>query len=91
MDVLFEEEKLKLDALIPKVNPLSCITNVKHLLAKTDDILDLDEACKLSIKKEYKFFCRVHHPDKTTDEENSAGLYHETIRWSFFTSNWRWL
>ena len=75
MDVLFEEEKLKLDALIPKVNPLSCTTNVKHLLAKTDDILDLDEACKLSIKKDYKNFCRVHHPDKTTDEENSAGLY----------------
>ena len=80
MDVLFEEEKLKLDALIPKVNPLSCITNVKHLLAKTDDILDLDEACKLSIK-DYKNFCRVHHPDKTTGRGKlSRTIYHETIR-----------
>ena len=66
----------KIEELLPKVNPLSCILNVKDLLAKTDDILDLDDVTKLLIKKDYKNFCRVHHPDKTNNiDENSVELY----------------
>lgn len=42
-----------------KINPLAQFIDVK-----AKDILNLEQVLKLNIKKEYKNFCRIHHPDK---------------------------
>lgn len=53
-----------------KINPLAQFIDVK-----AKDILNLEQVLKLNIKKEYKNFCRIHHPDKKKNTNGGVELF----------------